>query len=132
MSQYVYDPSFVNPSALARNPYAQQGQPLAPLQKQPVYPAQLGADTDTVQLLKDLLVIAGVLALAYWLLFSKSSPLKNPGRKGRNAVAKILKGNDGAWYWRLLRRRARRHGPFETASAAADDAESAGYKVLEA
>lgn len=92
---------------------------------------QLGASEDTVKLIKDLLVLAGVFALFYWLILSPKSPLKNPGRgRGKLGIAKIGKHLDGSYYWRLLRRRAKKHGRFASAGDAVSDAECKGYRVL--
>lgn len=130
MSEYIYDAP-QNPVALAPRPYGGKTWP-AQLSQQPVYvPAtsQFGADVDPVKLIKDILVIAAVVLAAYWVLFGKSSPLRNP-RRGKNAVARVSRGADGGWYWRLLRRGAKRHGPFDSADEAEADAEGSGHRVL--
>jgi len=92
--------------------------------------APLGLTEDQTKTLKNALLIAGMILLGYWLFFSKSSPLKrNPGR-GKNKVVKLSGSSENGWYWRLLRRGSKRHGPFSTQDEAVDDAEGYGYKVL--
>jgi hypothetical protein len=128
MSEYIYDAP--ETTALPRQ-YRGQTWP-AQLSPQPVYvpaTAQLGAESDQVKTIKDILIVVGICLLAYWLLFSRTSPLRNP-RHGKNAIAKVSHGADGAWYWRLLRKGAKRHGPFGSAEEAESDAESAGHRVL--
>jgi len=83
------------------------------------------ATTDNSALLKGLLLIAAALIL--WKLITpgvKSNP------KGRNTVAHVFKGA-GGWYYKLSRKRARRHGPYNSECAAIDAAESRGYYVME-
>lgn len=104
---------------------------------------QLGANEDSVKLIKDILILAGIFALFYWLV-SEKSPLKNPdssggisgnpGRPGRlqtrNTLARVGQNSDGSYYWKLLRRRGKRHGPYASADDAVADAESKGYRIL--
>jgi hypothetical protein len=118
-----------NPSAMQQRPYSGG---LLPAQYQTPGSAMvgLGLTEDQQKTLKNLLLIAGVLLLGYWLFFSKNSPLKrNPGR-GKNKVVKLSGSSENGWHWRLLRKGSKRHGPFATQDEAADDAEGYGYKVL--
>jgi hypothetical protein len=38
---------------------------------------------------------------------------------------------NGGWYYKLMHKRARRHGPFDSGCAASDAAVDAGFKVAE-
>jgi len=122
---YIFDPPG-KPAQLLKPGPKEFKQAMVPYEQ-----GQLGATEDIVKTLKDLLVMAALFLAAYWLFFSKRSPLKNSGGGGRNKIVKVIEGANEAWYYKLLRKGARRHGPFVSADAAAGDAEWKGYKVLE-
>lgn len=157
---YVYDQAPVNPVAKPRS-YAEMFTPARnlPMQQSPyggrVWPAQLttmpqGAsytkdqltglgliDDQTWRTVKDLMALAGVIALAYWLFFSAKSPLKNPGglgaanpSAGRNKIVRVTQGAGGGWYYKLMRKRARRQGPYASYDDACAAAEEKGYSIL--
>ena len=128
MSYVFVDPE--NPSAMATRPYSGGLLPAAVQTPSGAMTPGYGLTEDQQKTLKNVLIVAGVLLLGWWLFFSKSSPLKrNPGR-GKNKVVKLSGSSENGWYWRLLRRGSKRHGPFSTQDEAVDDAEGYGYKVL--
>jgi len=130
MSYVFIDPE--NPSAMAKRPYSGGLLPAAVQTPSGAMTAPgFGLTEDQQKTLKNTLIIVGVLLLGWWLFFSKSSPLKqrNPGH-GKNKVVKLSGSSENGWYWRLLRRGSKRHGPFATQDEAMDDAEGYGYKVL--
>lgn len=94
---------------------------------------QAGATTDQIKLI---LITIGTALLLYWLFFSKNAPLRNtaqrrnPG-KGKNRIVRVFKECNGGWYYKLMHKRARRHGPFDSGCAASDAAVDAGFKVAE-
>jgi len=75
--------------------------------------------------LRDLLILAGVGLLIWWLL--KGGVKKN---QGVNKVVRVSGSGRNGFYYRLLRKGSKRHGPFATADEAVDDAESQGYRAL--
>ena len=129
---YTYDRSLSqtgdNPVGIEKYPYMLQSPrvigPSGPYFSKPGQQGALGAlaDDDT---LKTLLVVLGV-GLLLWFMFK--GPKKNPG--GRSSVAKVIKGKDGGFYWRLLRKNAKRHGPYASRADAANAAKCKGNKVL--
>jgi hypothetical protein len=79
-----------------------------------------------------------VFALFYWLILSDKSPLKNPVKEnsvaasggGRNAIARVGTYPDGSFYWQLLRKRSKKHGPYASAEEAGCAARGKGYRIL--
>jgi len=145
---YVFDPrGATNPVGIQPGPYTTSIWPAAIQdhgmyarrpgglgQESPVLPGAPAAilpTTDTSPW-KTLAVVLGI-SLALWLLLGE---MMKPGSRvranpsGRNRVANVFRGS-GGWFWKLGRKRAKRHGPYSSHCAAAEAAESAGYSVLQ-
>lgn len=140
MSRYILDQGRRhNPTALAPHPYRRQvgwpAQLLTPNASTYVAPGspQLGlgqaepaaASTGSGDLIKAVLLIAAAIVL--WKLITPGAG-RNPG--GKNKVATVFKGASG-WYYKLARKRSRRHGPFSSECSAVEAAERKGYHVVE-
>jgi hypothetical protein len=132
--RYVADPTYgytpPNPSGIQRHPYQLPGWspdllgPAQPYASMPGTPGAMGAVNEGDDTLKTILTLAAVGLLLYFIFGrAKSNP-------GVNKVAKVRKGSRGGWYWRLLRKGAKRHGPYGSRQSAIDDAEGEGYEVL--
>lgn len=102
---------------------APPGAGIAPSQPLPPGSA-LGATVGGVEL-KDLLILVGVGLLIWWLV--KGGVKTNPGV---NKVVRVSGSSRNGFYYRLLRKGAKKHGPFATKADAVDDAESKGYRAL--
>lgn len=107
----------------------------------------LGLDDETIKLIILVAAIASIGYLIYKL--GKAGSVKtNPSNEGgtlsgggitapgghpggKNRIVKIFQMASGAWYYKLLRKRSRRKGPFASFGDAKASAERRGYAVLD-
>jgi len=110
------------PTGIAPAPYMLQHLPNAYL--------PLGADTGTPGELPGWVKLVGVgLALwLFWKLVRKDAARSNPGLKSK--LVRISGSARSGWYYKSLRKNARRVGPFATEGDAVDEAEGNGFRVL--
>jgi hypothetical protein len=154
---YITEPDDVeNPVGIQKHPYQQRGWSSNMLMPAP-YAGRLGpggasgshyiveqgsfgavAPTDakgplglTTDQWKKLLIGTGVIVLLYLLFFRKGGVLKNPrGSKGKNVVARVTGSERHGYFYKLMRKGAKKHGPYASRKAAKEAARCAGYRPI--
>jgi hypothetical protein len=77
-----------------------------------------------------LLVVVGVGLLLFFILSGKFGGLVKKNPAGPNRIVKVYKTTSG-WWFKLTRKKAKRHGPYASEEEAAAAAESKGYAIFE-
>jgi len=134
-----------NPTGIAPQPYAYPGWPgnmLAPpptgvtartdnyafAPPQPSGPYGAVATNDGDKTIK--FILWGIAMLAVYLLIIRPAIKKNPGIRKRSAVARVVGSDGGGFFWKLLRKNAKKHGPYATKGDARGAAQCKGHRVI--